>query len=159
MEEDIVVWIDLRNDTFLVKSLYVALEPMSSIPFPTGVNWNPWFPSKVSFFEWEACWGKVLTLNQFWRRGQELAYCYLYKVEEESIDHIPPHYAKTRSLCLAFLRCCLPQVERIFKDSMTPLWEEDIRKFGELFLCAFFEQFEKREIKVHLRTRSNLTIF
>ena len=55
MEEDIVVWIDLRNDTFLVKSLYVALEPMSSIPFPTGVNWNPWFPSKVSFFEWEAC--------------------------------------------------------------------------------------------------------
>ena len=50
-----MVWIDLRNDTFLVKSLYVALEPMSSIPFPTGVNWNPLFPSKVSFFEWEAC--------------------------------------------------------------------------------------------------------
>ncbi|RVW62986.1 DNA-directed RNA polymerase 3, chloroplastic [Vitis vinifera] len=29
-----------------------------------GIIWNPWVPSRVRFFAWEACWGKVLTLDQ-----------------------------------------------------------------------------------------------
>ena len=33
-------------------------------PFLTSVVLNPWVPPKVSFFAWEATWGKVLTLDQ-----------------------------------------------------------------------------------------------
>ncbi|RVW32848.1 hypothetical protein CK203_107201 [Vitis vinifera] len=43
---------------------------------------------KVSFFTWEASWGKVLTLDQVKKRGQALANrCYFCQAEEESIDH------------------------------------------------------------------------
>ena len=58
-EEDKSMWMDLRNETFSVKSLYAALELESSTSFLAGVVWNPQGSSKVSFFVWEACWKKV----------------------------------------------------------------------------------------------------
>ena len=35
------------------------METDGTIPFPLKIVWNPCIPSKVSFFSWEACWGKV----------------------------------------------------------------------------------------------------
>ena len=46
--EDKVVWLNSRNNKFLVKSSYVALEPKESISFPISVIWNSLVSSKVS---------------------------------------------------------------------------------------------------------------
>ena len=62
-KKDMMVWTNLRNDAFFVKSLYVTLESGSLILFSVRVIWNPCVPSKASFFVWKACWGKVLTLD------------------------------------------------------------------------------------------------
>ena len=35
------MWMDLRNETFSVKSLYATLELGSATSFPAGVVWNP----------------------------------------------------------------------------------------------------------------------
>ena len=40
-EEDRAMWMDLRNETFSVKSLYATLELGSATSFPAGVVWNP----------------------------------------------------------------------------------------------------------------------
>ena len=53
----------------------------------------------MSFFGWEATWGKVLTLDQLQKRGCALASrCYLCQRHEESIDHILFHCVKTKTL-------------------------------------------------------------
>ena len=68
-------------------------------PFPFKDCLEPWIPSKVSFFTWEACWEKILTLDQLQRRGWILANrCALCKEELESIDHILLHCDKAKLL-------------------------------------------------------------
>ena len=70
-----------------------------TIFFNLKMVWNPWIPSKVSFFTWEACWEKVLTLDQVPRRGWILTNkCALCKRESESIDHIILHCDEARLL-------------------------------------------------------------
>ena len=58
-QEDRVVWKGENKGAFSVKGLYSVLETDCTIPFPLKIVWNPWIPSKVSFFTWEARWGKV----------------------------------------------------------------------------------------------------
>ena len=54
---------------------------------------------KISFFAWEASWGKALTLDQIQKRGWALANrCYLCHLNEESIDHLLLHCVKTSAL-------------------------------------------------------------
>ena len=49
------------------------------------------------FFNWEACWGKTLNLDQLHKSGWSLVnWCVLCKEEIESIDHILLHYDKAR---------------------------------------------------------------
>ena len=56
-------------------------------------------PPKVTFFSWEASWGKVLTLEQLQRREFSLANkCFLCLSEVETMDHLLLHYVKTRVL-------------------------------------------------------------
>ena len=52
----------------------------------------------MSFFTWEACWGKVLTLDQLQKRGWTLVNRYALCKELETIDHILLHCDKTRVL-------------------------------------------------------------
>ena len=61
--EDRVLWIKIKCGKFSVKSLYKALVLGPPISFPSNVIWKACVP-KVSFFRWEAMWGKTLTLDQ-----------------------------------------------------------------------------------------------
>ena len=56
-------------------------------------------PPKVTFFAWEASWGKVLILDQLQKMGHSLANrCFLCLSEVETVDHLLLHCAKTRVL-------------------------------------------------------------
>ena len=84
---------------FFVKSLYNTLDPSCAVPFPWSIIWSPCIPTKLSFFVWEASWGKVLALDQLKRRGWNLANRYfLWYVEEETINHILINCSKVRVL-------------------------------------------------------------
>ena len=59
---------------------------------------------KLSFFVWEASWGRVLTLDRLQKRGWALANrCFLCQMVEESIDHLLLHCEKTREVWMLFL--------------------------------------------------------
>ncbi|RVW53935.1 hypothetical protein CK203_073000 [Vitis vinifera] len=97
--EDRMMWNVTSNGIFSVKSLYNDLSSRRAGPFPHGLIWSPSVPSKVSFFTWEASWGKVLTMDQLKKRGWALANrCFLCCEEEESIDHILIHCSRARAL-------------------------------------------------------------
>ena len=49
-QEDRVVWKGYSKGVFSVRGLYSLLENDSTIPFLLKIVWNPWIPSKVSFF-------------------------------------------------------------------------------------------------------------
>ena len=59
---------------------------------------------KLSFFAWEASWGRVLTLDCLQKRGWALAnICFLCQMFEESIDHLLLHCEKTREVWILLL--------------------------------------------------------
>ena len=59
---------------------------------------------KLSFFAWEASWGRVLTLDRLQKRGWALANrCFLCHTCEESIDHLLIHCEKTREVWMLLL--------------------------------------------------------
>ena len=98
-QKDRVVWKGGNKGVFSIKGLYFVLENGCTTPFPLKIVWNPWIPSKASFFTWEACWGKVLTLDQLKKRGWTLANrCALCKVELKTINHILLYCYKARLL-------------------------------------------------------------
>ena len=109
VEEDKVCWVETKSETFSVKSLHASLKTGRVVQFPSSVVWNVWVPPKVSFFAWEATWGKVLTLDQFQRRGWSLAnHCFLCS-HEESINHILLHCDKVKvlwELLFSLFRVC-----------------------------------------------------
>ena len=72
-EEDRVRWLMSNDGNFLVKSLYKVLEPDSPVCFLVKIILNHWVQPKISFFAWEASWGKVLTLNQIQKKGWALS--------------------------------------------------------------------------------------
>ncbi|RVX07165.1 hypothetical protein CK203_053510 [Vitis vinifera] len=82
-----------------IKSLYKSLVSGHPISFPSSAIWKVSMQPKVSFFGWEATWGKALTLDQLQRRGWALVNrCYVCQRHEESIDHILLHCDKARTL-------------------------------------------------------------
>ena len=98
-DEDRVLWTETKDDKLTMKSLYTALELRTLIFFPWSTIWEVWVQPKVSFFAWEATWGKVLTLDLVQKRGRSLVNrCFLCHIEEESIGHLFVHCVKTRVL-------------------------------------------------------------
>ena len=90
---------NVKDDRFSVKLFYKFLVLPQISLFPSRCVWNPWVPTKVGFFAWEASLGKVLTLDQLKRRGRALANrCFLCGEEEETIDHLLIHCSKARIL-------------------------------------------------------------
>ncbi|RVW34362.1 Transposon TX1 uncharacterized 149 kDa protein [Vitis vinifera] len=68
-EEDSVRWKREGNDVFGAKGAYRSLSGYSVGAFPNRRIWMDRVPTKVSFFAWEAAWGKILTLDKLQRRG------------------------------------------------------------------------------------------
>ncbi|RVX04134.1 Dynamin-related protein 5A [Vitis vinifera] len=66
--DDVVFWTETKSGKFSVKSLYNALELGSFSLFPSNCIWNLWVQPKISFFAWEAMWGKALTLDLIQKR-------------------------------------------------------------------------------------------
>ena len=68
-EEDRVRWMESKDEVFSVKSLYRTMQPVSLVSFPLKIIWNSCVQPKLSFFVWEASWGRVLTLDPLQKRG------------------------------------------------------------------------------------------
>ena len=91
-EEDAVRWKRESNGVFGAKGAYKILVGSSACVFPNRRIWMDKVPTKVSFFAWEASWGKILTLDKLQRRGWQLPNrCFLCGCEEESANHIMLH--------------------------------------------------------------------
>ncbi|RVX04363.1 hypothetical protein CK203_018436 [Vitis vinifera] len=75
--EDSLWWKEAKGGNFSVKSFYSALEGSSTVLFPKSSIWSPCVPTKVSFFAWEATWGKALTMDQLKKRAGFYGNCYL----------------------------------------------------------------------------------
>ena len=67
--------------------------------FPSSCIWSVWVQPKISFFAWEATWGKTLTLDLIQKRGGVLTNrCFLCHEKEKTIDYLLLHCTKTRVL-------------------------------------------------------------
>ena len=103
---------------------------------------------RVAFFAWKASWAKILTLDQVKRRGFSLANrCFLCQRMKKRLitfsiivkRHSP--FGNEASLSLVSFGSLPFQLKRCFLGGMALLWAKFVRKHGELFCCAFFEQF------------------
>ena len=64
LAKDILIWKGDASGCFTIKAYFNQLEGVSHCSNPTKMLWNPYVPSKISFFAWEAWCGKVLTFSQ-----------------------------------------------------------------------------------------------
>ena len=102
--EDKILFKGSRNDAFSMKIMYKVLDCSPQVAFSSRSIWNPVIPPRISFFTWEASWGKVLTLDQLKRRGRALVNrCFLCEEYEENINHLLVHCKKARMLWDLFL--------------------------------------------------------
>ncbi|RVW72651.1 putative deoxyribonuclease TATDN1 [Vitis vinifera] len=98
-EEDAVRWKREGNGVFGAKGAYKMLFGSSACAFPNRRIWMDKVPTKVSFFAWEASWGKILTLDKLQRRGWQLPnWCFLCGCEEENANHILLHCTVVKTL-------------------------------------------------------------
>ncbi|WJZ83602.1 hypothetical protein VitviT2T_003270 [Vitis vinifera] len=99
LEEDSVRWKWEGNGVYGAKGAYKILSGSSAEVFPYRRIWMDKVPTKVSFFAWEASWGKILTLDKLQRRGWQLPNrCFLCGYEEESANHILLHCTVTKTI-------------------------------------------------------------
>ncbi|RVX14665.1 Transposon TX1 uncharacterized 149 kDa protein [Vitis vinifera] len=99
LEEDSVRWKWEGNGVYGAKGAYKILSGSSAGVFPYRRIWMDKVPTKVSFFAWEASWGKILTLDKLQRRGWQLPNrCFLCGYEEESANHILLHCTVTKTI-------------------------------------------------------------
>ncbi|RVX07973.1 putative ribonuclease H protein [Vitis vinifera] len=119
--KDMVSWTETKSGKFSVKSLYVALEAGCSSLFPSSYIWNVNVQPKISFFAWEATWGKALTLDMVQKRGQAVANrCFMCLEKEETINHLLLYCSRTKELwdllftLFGVSSDCLLQLERPF---------------------------------------------
>ncbi|RVW22247.1 LINE-1 reverse transcriptase-like [Vitis vinifera] len=98
-EEDLVRWKREGNGVFGAKGAYKSLSGYSIGAFPNRRIWMDKVPTKVSFFAWEAAWGKILTLDKLQKRGWQLPNrCNLCGCEEENANHILLHCTVVKTI-------------------------------------------------------------
>ena len=67
-----MTWQVSKEGFFTIKSFYSSLVICNLSRFPSDIMWNPWVPTRVTFFTWEAVWGRILTLDQL--KGRSCIY-------------------------------------------------------------------------------------
>jgi len=97
----------LTGKKFTVKSYFLHLSSslgnssssLSDCGFPCNIIWKSRFPLKVSFFVWQTCQGKILTLDNLQKRGKILVnICFMWKDGLETIGHLLLHCQIARNL-------------------------------------------------------------
>ncbi|WJZ99896.1 hypothetical protein VitviT2T_018303 [Vitis vinifera] len=151
--EDTVSWTETKSGKFSVKSLFIALEAGGSSLFPSSFIWNVNVQPKISFFAWEATWGKALTLDLVQKRGWALANrCFMCLEKEENINHLLFHCSRTRALWdLLFTLFGVSWVMPFSVRDTLLSWNgyflgKNRRKVWELPLFTFFGRFGRRGI-------------
>ena len=77
---------------YTVRVNVVLLEDKLDRQAPMKMLWNSCVPPKVSFFAWEAWWGKVHTSMHLKKRGFHLASrCPLYSKADEELNPLLIH--------------------------------------------------------------------
>ncbi|RVW52237.1 LINE-1 reverse transcriptase-like [Vitis vinifera] len=141
-EEDSVRWKREGNGVFGAKGAYRSLSGHSVGAFPNRRIWMDRVPTKVSFFAWEAAWGKILTLDKLQRRGWQLPNrCYLCGCEEENANHILLHCTVVKTIWEITL--VIFGVQWVFPESVIEERNRivfrggslDIQKFKNSFVC------------------------
>jgi hypothetical protein len=62
---------------------------VGSYSFPCKSIWKVKVPFKVSFFVWTVTLGRILTLDNLWKRGLIVVdWCSMCKSSGESVDHL-----------------------------------------------------------------------
>ena len=59
LDKDKMIWKGDASGCYTVKAYFNRLEGVPPYLVPIKMLWNPYVPSKVGFFTWEAWWGKV----------------------------------------------------------------------------------------------------
>ena len=161
-QNDLMLMREAKDGCFSVKLFYKVLFGSNSIVFPHQLIWSNWVPTKMSFFAWEASWGKVLTLDQIKKRGRALANrCFLCGKDEETIDHLLLHCPVARllwDLLLAIFGCIGCSLSRFQKPSsrgVAPVWVREGKRLGWLRPKHCFGLFGVKEITLLLKIWSS----
>ena len=98
-------WTLQQHGRFDAKSFYHALSGQSASTFPWKAIWRVKAPKRVAFFVWTAAWGKILTCDNFIRRGYTMAgWCCMCRSGWETGEHLLIHCALASKLWYAVLR-------------------------------------------------------
>ena len=121
--------------------------------FPNRCIWMDKVPTKVSFFAWEASWGKIFTLDRLQRRGWQLPNrCFLCGCEEENVNHMLLHCIVVKTLWEIVL--AIFGVQWVFPESVKEVlfsWRGSFvgkkrKKSGISFRCVYFGRFGRKGI-------------
>ena len=87
--EDKKCWMPAKSRGFEVSSYHWALFGVCNQSFPWRSIWKPKVPSKVALLIWIAALGNILTIDNLCKRKVRiLDWCYMYKRNGESVDHL-----------------------------------------------------------------------
>ena len=90
--DDVMRWEGSNGGQFSVSSFYHLLCGQRAAVGSWRAIWFPGLPPKVSFFVWIACLNRILTIDNFIRRGWVLVNrCCMCCAEVETIDHLLLH--------------------------------------------------------------------
>jgi hypothetical protein len=90
--EDKLGWRHNPNKGFSVKEYYRYLDSASCAPFPWKSIWKAKVPLRVAFFSWTATLGRLLTIDNLWKRHLILVnWCCMCKQCGKSVDHLLLH--------------------------------------------------------------------
>jgi hypothetical protein len=90
--EDKICWVPSKRNIFGVKSFYRILSTPTKAFGPWKSIWKVKAPPRMAFFVWTAASGKILALDNLWKRNiMVLEWCYMCKQCGKSIDHLFLH--------------------------------------------------------------------
>jgi hypothetical protein len=89
---DSIFWGAAKSNCFTVGSYYRALSGTQHGSFPWKIIWKSRAPPRVAFFVWMAALGRILTIDNLWRRkAMVLDWCCMCKNGAESVEHLLLH--------------------------------------------------------------------